>query len=943
MNDRFSFFRKLLVLVLFGFVPLLAMHFTLSKIIDFHAEKKDNEFKDDLKANVLRIARQTSADFFYFDFANRLYLKIKNNQSRAAEILNKDQQEFQQKLTSSPNCYLFNSSGELDQKATTRQPNRHIIGKIWKKLINKGNSIRDDEKSLQKKLQLLFGAECSVGYLKIREGQIIDLRKKGQRGYLFWKRFSPQNPSGMLIYQLPATETKKILKSFGKEFPISYNFWPKNELLPAIRSDELNDDSVFIKKLLENQMTDFCEYRQRYWFITRTSEGSFLGSAPLPDEKIMRSRRGLLNLLFFMAGAGLLSVLFMAKVNLQTVYISIQTKLVALVLIAIAIPSFGFVYTGILSIADHEGVLLSGIENEQKQFLSAMEDEFALEETKFEKDCDLLFQTLSGSYTPKVFAEVGHRFMQGGKAIRIETRSINGEILDLLSKEGYFDGLEKTHDAFSRHSIKIHLDKRLKKENITLLKLPDSSMAGIFENSDSGFSQILEAPGRAHRIKFGDNELLWYCRFVETPDHPLALVTVFQARDLSRKNFLLDFIGKHQDKAKKLGIYNFANRSWLKTPPAAEKSAELLIKQAIIQEKSVTQVMNRDSGRLIAVAMPGMLLAPFHVAYITPDELSRDEARKLRMILTLGNVIILFITVLVAQLLSQAFLTPIKEINRGLTAMQKRLPEAKITIPSKDELGELGLAFNLMIDDLHELQLAKIVQDSLFPTKETQIPGYELSIFNHTATELGGDYCDILPFSPDEWLIIIGDVSGHGAPAAMAMAMVKAAIFKACRDKIPFELLPEKISNMMLKNLKRKKMMTMLFLLLNARTHHLNIINAGHNWPIILDRKNGFKEIKLIGMPLGIRRNAVSRESKTVLINSGDGLFAYTDALIEGMNEIQEPFGFERLHETVDKNSTAAPEELINVIEQKWKQHLGTGKQEDDLTMLALRRRSRQE
>jgi len=943
VNYRFSFFRKLLVLVLFGLVPLLAMHFTLSKIIDFHYEKKSHAFIDGFKAEVLSLARQTSADFFYFKLVDRLFAKIRNNSSEAAGIIEKFQKDFKSRLINHSNLYLFNSSGQLDQNTVTRQPNRHIIGKVWQQLIsNKKLSARDD-KSLQKKLQLLFGAECSIGYLKIREGQLIELRKKGRRGYLFWKRFSPDEPSGILVYHLPSAKTLEILRAYGKEFPISFSFWPKNELQPAFENSDNIADGIFIKKLLENQMTDFCSYRQRYWFITRTSEGSYLASISMPDARLTQSKRGLVNLVFLLAGTIFSSFLFIPRFNLQTVFISIRTKLIGLVLIAIAIPSFGFIYTGILSIADREGVLLSGIENQQRQFLSAIEDEFALEEKKFEKDCDSLFELIANNYNPDSFEKISRSFMKSGKAIRLETRRIDGEVLDLLSREGYFDGLEKTHDAFSRHSIRIHLEKRLKNENVVLQKLPDSAMTGIFENSDSGFSQILEAPGRAHRIKFGDNELLWYCRFIETSAHPIALLTVFQARDLSRKNFLLDFVKKHPEKAMKLGVFNFANRTWLKEPPTQVKSAEKLIEQAILEEKTVTKIMSDLSGRFIAVAMPGMLLAPFHVVYLSRDNLILDETRKLGILLTLGNCLILLITLVVAQLISQTFLIPIKEINRGLEAMQKRLPEAKVAITNKDELGELGIAFNQMIDDLQEMQLAKIVQDSLFPAKDVRIPGYDLSIFNHTATELGGDYCDVLPFSADQWLILIGDVSGHGTPAAMAMAMVKAAIFQACRDHVPFELLPEKISNMMMKNLKKKKMMTMLFILLNNKTHQVNIINAGHNWPIILEKDKGFEEIKLIGMPLGIRRNAVSRGSTTMTIKAGDSLFAYTDALIEGTNASEEPFGFDRLHQNIQKNSSLAPGALIKALESSWKQHLGTNKQEDDLTMLALKRRTEPE
>lgn len=937
MKHRFSFFRKLLILFLFGLLPLLALNFTLLRIAEFRYEKNKDNFIAAFKSELVAISQQASSDRFYFNLFTGLFSRLQSGK-KAAEILPKFDYLLQRNFKSSFNHYSFDPNGELIKSKGTNQPNQFIIGKTWKILVETQDYQPGDENKLQKKLQILFGGECNAGFLKVREGQLIKLHKKGRQGYLFWKRFSAQAKSGLLIYQFPAIQTAQILAVAKRPGKISLDFWAKNEIEPTY-SNSASQDGIFVKKLLENQISNFCEYKHKYWALARTNTGTFLGSIQKPAEKNLPHEKGLINLLSALIGVGLLILLLKPELNLHKIFISIKVKLVALVAIAIAIPVFGLIYTGTLSIEDQENLMVAEIENRQRRFLSAIENEFALEEEQFAQKCEQIFEKMFKNPTQQSLSEIAKKLLQTDQAIRVETRKIDGEIAVLVSQNGYFEGLEKTHDAFSRYGIKRHLAHRLDQEKIEIRKLPDSSITGIFESSDFGFSQILEAPGRRHYFKFGDNELLWYWRFIESPGHPLGLITIFQSRNLSRKNFLQSFIKNYPEKAFALGIFNATDRTWVKMPLAATKKAEALIEQAIVEEKSLLRKISDDGKSYLAVAMPGILLAPYNFVFMTSDSEVAAKTKNLNLLLQSGILLILLITMLVAQMLSQTFLIPVADISRSLSALQRRQADCKVQISSGDELGELGRAFNQMVDSLQEMHLAKIVQDSLFPCKHKAIPGYDLYLHNHTATELGGDYCDYFELEPDLWLILIGDVSGHGTPAALAMAMVKAAIFKACRDKVTFADLPETISNMLLTNLKRKKMMTMLFLLLNVRTHQLKFINAGHNWPLVTSPEADFREIRLSGMPLGIRRNKVAREAVDICLQENEGLLLYTDALIEGSNPETEPFGFERLYDLMNNSHGLSPEALVCKVEQTWRMHLAGAVQEDDLTILALQRK----
>ncbi len=785
---------------------------------------------------------------------------------------------------------------------------------------------------------IILGAGSRPGKLKNLEGQLIPIKRKRKSGYIFWKRFSSKDKSGVICVAMPLETPGKILKEFLKkpgveDFRLTY--WD-HEFKEASFSQNDETYARIARKMLELNTDGFISFGYRRWAILKTSFGVFIGSVPIFSSGF-QSTRGMINLCFLILFAILLSLLLNPNFSFEKYYLRISTKFSAVFLVAVALPVSALVLSGIMAISDHEKVLFADVKKEQIKLLSSIEDEFVNEKFLFEKSCQKIAKQVLENYSLSEIEKEFKKLVDSRKAVRAEMRGLNGNALLIKNFGSTIEGLEKTIDAFSRHLIREQLKERLENEKVVLNKPPDQVFTNMFTSADFGFAQISAAPDKIHIIDLDQKELYQYWSYIRKPDHPAAILSFFLPRETALKNFVKRTLKKLSSINFVFGAYDCNLKLWLDNGYKGNNELNEMVDEAKITGNAISRRLQIGENSFIAIVYPGRILKPFCLVRLVDFAPIASNLFKLKLSLVAGILLILIVSFAIAQLLAKTFLKPIEEFDQGMKKLQSGSPDAKVSLISHDEFGELGKAFNQMVDDLSEMRLAKVVQDSLFPQKKIHIKGFDTAIFNETASDLGGDYCDILPYSEGKWLLVIGDVSGHGTPAALAMAMVKAAIFKGCRDKIPFSNLASSLSKMLLKTLKRKKMMTMLFLLLDPIKKSIQIMNAGHNWPLVIHKNGQVEELKVQGMPLGVKESKRVRELIEIDLSHGETLFCYTDALIEGQSPREEMFGHDRVYRELENKNKLSPDELISYIQFLWKQFLEGEPQEDDLTMLAVK------
>jgi Stage II sporulation protein E (SpoIIE) len=220
-----------------------------------------------------------------------------------------------------------------------------------------------------------------------------------------------------------------------------------------------------------------------------------------------------------------------------------------------------------------------------------------------------------------------------------------------------------------------------------------------------------------------------------------------------------------------------------------------------------------------------------------------------------------------------------------------------------------------------EFKNAREVQQVLVPEELPSLPGFAVTSAYRPAQEVGGDFFQIIPLEGGSTLVLLGDVSGKGLKAAMAVSM----IVGAARMVADFTSSPGEILSGLSRRLYGRLQggfATCVAMRLD-RNGNCTIASAGHPAPFLND-----KELSLPGaLPLGIEASAEYEET-TVRVTTGDHFALYTDGLLEARSLSGELYGFERLENLFASQPNAAEATLAAV-------NFG---QDDDITVLTLTR-----
>jgi sigma-B regulation protein RsbU (phosphoserine phosphatase) len=214
-----------------------------------------------------------------------------------------------------------------------------------------------------------------------------------------------------------------------------------------------------------------------------------------------------------------------------------------------------------------------------------------------------------------------------------------------------------------------------------------------------------------------------------------------------------------------------------------------------------------------------------------------------------------------------------------------------------------------------ELRVVGELQRSLLPLSLPDIPGLELAAHYKTSERAGGDYYDIFDCGDGCWGILIADVSGHGAPAAVIMAITHAiAHLHPGKGTPPGELLTFVNKSLASRYTNGNgSFVTAFYGIYESSRQNLIYARAGHNPPRLLRDGIVHSLDGHGGVPLGLARDSTYGEC-TQSLKAGDSLLLYTDGIVEARSAAGEMFGVERVDEALARGGAGAREAMDRVL-----------------------------
>jgi sigma-B regulation protein RsbU (phosphoserine phosphatase) len=234
-----------------------------------------------------------------------------------------------------------------------------------------------------------------------------------------------------------------------------------------------------------------------------------------------------------------------------------------------------------------------------------------------------------------------------------------------------------------------------------------------------------------------------------------------------------------------------------------------------------------------------------------------------------------------------------------------------------------------------DLRRAQEIQMHLMPGIAPKIPGLDIALRFQPARELGGDLYDFLAPGRDRHVIVVGDVSGKGAPAALYGAMASGTLRTMVPQKLPPPEMMRRLNVLFLERKIEGHFITLTYAVWEPSTRSLVMANAGMPLPILV-HKGQCRALRVEGVPLGLLEHT-EYQPVTASLESGDVLAFFSDGITEANNPRQEEFGSRRLESVLRLNAQRPPEEIVNQVFEEVSNFEAGATQRDDQTLVLIK------
>jgi serine phosphatase RsbU (regulator of sigma subunit) len=281
----------------------------------------------------------------------------------------------------------------------------------------------------------------------------------------------------------------------------------------------------------------------------------------------------------------------------------------------------------------------------------------------------------------------------------------------------------------------------------------------------------------------------------------------------------------------------------------------------------------------------------------------------------------------------------------GLLYMDSRHAAADLSAGNRELLQTLALEASTVLENARlleeerekqrmeeELNVARQIQHGLLPGELPSSGWFRCSGSSIPSRQVGGDYYDVRAAGPDNWIMVVADVSGKGVSSALLASLLQGAFLLAADAPLAIEEMMARVNHFLNDRTKGEKYATVVYAVL-ARDGLLRWVNTGHPKPVVLRRGGEMRRLASTGLPLGMLEES-SYEVRETRLEPGDKVVMFSDGLTEAENAENEFFEKRELRRVLEENAQLDCNGLRAALEKAVEAFADTSVPADDITIV---------
>lgn len=886
--------------LLLALLPLAAIGLLGDTAMRSRFEQRRASFAEEVSDRLERIAVQTDAD-----------LAVSQPLSSIAQALKKSRREpdaavLADRLQSSLpgtgfELFVFDGHGTVSGISPRSAPNQWLMRRLIAGLAADESAVPAIAAELDRRLVPMFGSSRTLQSFRRSRGLRTRMQRMRKPVSLFWDS-GPRGGFLVIISSEPDLGKRLSAVWAGEAARDEALGWKTCDsdvwrILGSVRPEL---PARFWNRL-EKQGHQAIDTNKRHWEYRLTSRGDILFLAAPPGSAAARPPLGawwgiilstsLIFGYFILCGPDILG--------------SIGRLSILLFVVAAAVPTACAALGGFRVLADRREVLRSEVRRAQVDALKLFDERFEDYLDRFRRK--LVRQTSRPAFfsISSSTAEIAAPFVRAPYFGHLELLASGSRTLARIPNTETAFSLLLPH--IQRMGLEVLAPRLLATPTVPI----DAASSKMMREAQFGFTAVSIRPRRLNPMNTGTSRPMFYWDYPRVPGKDATFaVFVFNRAHLMRDYVSTRILesGALWETKIRLGAHHLdlaeafpgTEGLWKQLTPALHRSRVL--------NKPVFGRVRRGGRDWWYTAIVGANIDHYGLIALFPDDRIEHLLSELRFQAYSGMAFMIALAAGLGALLSRRLVRPVSALAEGVANLQQKNFNKPVRIDGQDELARLSAAFNEMVAELKDLDVARAVQSGLLPASYPQPACYSIHGKSVFFGDLGGDCLDSRVLPGGHILLLIGDVSGHGASSALLMAFIKATVTLWSRSgSTDLTLLANRIDGLLRSFPGPKRFLALFCCLLDPVAHTLQWLSGGHPYPLLVRASGESSFLGAPGYPLGIRRTRQAPPTGTVTLEAGDTLFFYTDGFVEALDRSGHPVGYDRMAAMVIEACAVAP------------------------------------